>query len=469
MDDLGELAPAPTLYGNEHFFKPVCNIVKSYLPRAAELPALDGDTTRFLLRFACGNVLDFRTGQVRPCKPEDRISMSTGYRFPAFNACPDHKQMISNLLHKTVQFWKQGGTDLYESDFLWLFDAVLAFSLFLQLFYGLTGDWNIAMWMVCQTVRAAAAIPKFEEFVWFSASRGNNGKGTWIALFMGLLGMEKDGYFGKLDFETHFVGKGMRGKNVNNPDIAAIQGKRFVCVNEAAQSSSCEPLNVNLTKQLASLDDLMQAAAKYKDPAMWTPMCLLAFFANKAPTFPSDDGGVKSRLSYLFMKYTFVADPDPENDEKPLDTSIKENAKAGVYNAEALLWMTGTLTNYLASISCSRQILPRPEKVIDDSMSHFQVAGEGPNPKETAQALLSEKLIEWKKELGEPSGRLAINAAFKVYAQQKGLDVNPQEVLPGVLFAQTAKTRFKVTFEKKDIAVYKAVIDGIMKVVTLKQ
>ena len=64
--------PAPSLYGNDRFFVPVANIVKTYLPTATTMPDLDGSNARFLLRFACGNVLDFRTGEVRLAQPADR-------------------------------------------------------------------------------------------------------------------------------------------------------------------------------------------------------------------------------------------------------------------------------------------------------------------------------------------------------------------------------------------------------------
>ena len=152
------------------------------------------------------------------------------------------------------------------------------------------------MWMICQTTRACGALPKFEEFLWLSATTGNNGKGAWIALLMGILGAQADDYYGKLDFETHFVGGDMAGKNVNNPDVAALEGKRFVSVNEAVPSDSKKPLNVNLIKQLASLDEPLNAMAKHKDPSMWTPQMLLAFFANKSPVFKESDGGIISTV-----------------------------------------------------------------------------------------------------------------------------------------------------------------------------
>ena len=255
---------------------------------------------------------------------------------------------------------------------------------------------------------------------------------------------------------------------MNNPEIAALEGKRFVVVNEAAaakgtkssSSKDAQPLNINLIKRLASVDDPITATGKYRDPGVFEPQMLLSFFANKAPVFPKDDGGVSSRLSYLFMPFTFVPNPDPLNPmQKPMDKTIKTNAKAGNYNAEALWWMP-KLTPWLMDNKSSRQIMPRPTKVCEDSASHFtntDAANSDTDGPTIVKAFVTDNIIKWDKIHGRPSTREEINQAFREYCRLHFYpDMNPSEVFNGILAGSEGTTRFKVYFEGGNIAVFKA-------------
>ena len=459
IDDEGNFKPAPSQYGHTGFFTPVASILKSYLPSAKELPALDGEQSRFLLRFACGNVLDLRTGDVRKAMPADRISFSTGYRYEAFAAASGVKQTIEHLVQGCVSFWLAGGTDISTDENLTqLFQDCLVVSPFLRLFHGLAEDMNVTLWLICQTTRSCGAIPGFEELLWFSASSGANGKGTWIALMMALLNTKSDGYFTSLDYAAHFMGSGMSGKNVNNPDMAACEGKRFCAVNEAVNGEQLpgKSFNASLAKRLASIDDPMRACAKYRDPQEWVPMFLLAFFANQSPTLPADDGGLASRLSYLYMQFTFVERPDPNDpSQKPIDTSVKQAALKGELTAEAIFWMAGRLTCYLGQQTASRQILPRPLQVAEDSMSHFSAGGG--EASDIVAKFLEEKLEAWTPQHGAaPSDRPAVNAAFILYSRANGGERKPRESFAGKLLDSEGTTRFKARFAKKDYPVYKS-------------
>jgi phage/plasmid-associated DNA primase len=48
------------------------------------------------------------------------------------------------------------------------------------------------------------------------------------------------------------------------------------------------------------------ATAKYKDPSSFIPQCLLVFCTNSDPVFPPNDGGLRSRVSYLNMPFEWV-------------------------------------------------------------------------------------------------------------------------------------------------------------------
>ena len=78
-DILRRVAPdIPTgVFGNADFLRGVVELTKGKLDGADGLAMMDGDASRFLLRFANGEVLDYRTGEVRLCGPADRISLGT--------------------------------------------------------------------------------------------------------------------------------------------------------------------------------------------------------------------------------------------------------------------------------------------------------------------------------------------------------------------------------------------------------
>ena len=84
-------------------------------------------------------------------------------------------------------------------------------------------------------------------------------------------------------------------------------------------------LNVDLIKKLSvGSDNPITGMAKYKDPKLFNPQMLLAFFAQDAPEFPKKDGGLRSRLSYLLMPFEFV-DVCTRPHHRPMDIDVKLN------------------------------------------------------------------------------------------------------------------------------------------------
>ena len=115
-----------------------------------------------------------------------------------------------------------------------------------QFVYGLFENDDLAVWLIKQTVRALGGLA-FEEFLYMSNSKGQNGKGTWIALLMKLLGTGPSNYFQSLEFSKHFIGTAKAG---NNQEVAECEGKRVICVNETSgMQQKDRVLNVELIKQ----------------------------------------------------------------------------------------------------------------------------------------------------------------------------------------------------------------------------
>ena len=90
------------LLGNGDFLRKVVDLVKGKLDHADQRAQLDGDRSQFLLRFQDGMVLDFRTGLLRPCVAEDRISMGVPYVFPPWN--DQRRDDVTKLLVKLLTF-----------------------------------------------------------------------------------------------------------------------------------------------------------------------------------------------------------------------------------------------------------------------------------------------------------------------------------------------------------------------------
>ena len=318
-----------------------------------------------------------------------------------------------------------------------------------------------------QTARAAAAIP-FEEFIYMTNSDGQNGKGMWIKLMLKLLGQRSDNYFHTLEFSKHFLGKSKAG---NNPEVAECEGKRFVAVNETSEVADSKELNVELLKQLAvGGDNPVTAMGKYRDPTLYNPQMLLAFFAQDPPVFPKKDGGLRSRLAYLFMPLVFVKNPRPNSNERKLDTSIKENI--GDIVCELIYWIPLLTQGLARMVKHSRVILPRPPKVVDDTDAQY-ISADGPMKSLEALALeyADEQLVEWvlvktPMPYKLPASRSDISQHFAAWAAKKGCKANPREALLKIMaeYRPAANggqkgSAYKQTLPKewnvKDVSVFK--------------
>jgi phage/plasmid-associated DNA primase len=237
-----------------------------------------------------------------------------------------------------------------------------------RIFFGFFEDHNVSLWLLKQSVRAVAGHPGYEEVLFLVDGRGSNGKGAWLAIMKAVLGID-NGYYGTLEYEKHLIGLGMSAKNVNNPGIAELAGKRFVAVNESPESCA-----VTLIKRLASGgDDPILATAKYKDPAVFQPQCLLAFCTNKSPDFPPKDGGFKSRCSYVNMPFEWVENPTGPG-QRGIDINVKEQI-ARTIQSVFLFWAVHLTPGLLRPKA--RAIMPAPAKVQEDNADQFAAASFG--------------------------------------------------------------------------------------------
>lgn len=219
--------------------------------------------------------------------------------------------------------------------------------------YGLFEDHSVALWMLRHFVCAAAGLGGYEGMLFMVDPRGTNG-----------------GYYASLEYAKHFMGTGASKSNINNPNIAALVGRRVVAVNETpseGHGGSSGTFNTTLAKSLASGDEPLSAMAKYKDPMSYKPQCLLVFCTNCNPEVPGNDGGFKSRVSYVTMPFEWVAQPT-EPGQRRIDVSIKERV-VKTLQPEFFFWARLLAPGLLNPKG--RLITPQPIKVLEDKEVQF--------------------------------------------------------------------------------------------------
>jgi hypothetical protein len=198
--------------------------------------------------FSDGLLLDLCTGELRQGEATDRISKSTGYGYQVLanvSGGGGLRDLIDRATHEFCTFWDGGGVTFETGECDELLEALRQGSPLYQFVYGLFENDDLAVWLIMQTIRALGGLA-FEEFLYMSNSKGQNGKGTWIALLMKLLGTTPANYVQTLEFSNHFIGTAKAG---NNPEIAECEGKRVICVNETSDMQQKDRvLNVELIK-----------------------------------------------------------------------------------------------------------------------------------------------------------------------------------------------------------------------------
>jgi hypothetical protein len=433
------------IFRNKGFISPVVDLLKNYLEQVGgeAMPQLDSEGARNKLRFPCGNLLDFKTGRVRPCVPQDRISFCTGYPYNDWESALETKSFITQLCTDLNKLWSKDADWEELDDATERMERAVAESSLYRIIYQLFEDHSMALWMLRQLTRAVSGCSGFEELLFMVDPRGTNGKGTMLALLKAVLGTGTDGYYmTSLDYAKHFVANGASKLNVNNPEIANIAGKRLVPVNETpaeddSRASSC--FNATLAKALASGDEPMSATAKYKDPSSFYPQCLLMFCTNSHPIFPAKDGGLKSRISYVAMPFEWVQEVTQAG-QRQIDVSIKETV-VKMLQPEFLFW-----ARLLAQglVPKGRLISPRPESVRSDTENQFfadaiRAAPEAAlSASEVGNLFVREYLVNYQESWYRGGGytiatRDQINKVFLEFAADKKYRTRPHEAFRGIL------------------------------------
>jgi hypothetical protein len=165
------------LPGHAPFMNPIIEGVKIMLPSStdAEIGQLNGDTSRGLLRFEDGQVLNFMNESVESSKPQQRISFSTKMPWCPFVAQhADHPQLINAFVIKFMHFVSQGGQSIDGNPIQQMANELrraMPKGLY-SIIWSIFENDDVAIWMIRQICRGCAGFELLEEFLFFFDERG---------------------------------------------------------------------------------------------------------------------------------------------------------------------------------------------------------------------------------------------------------------------------------------------------------
>ena len=438
--DLGALP------GNAPFMNPIIEAVKAKLPCATqpEIGMLNGDQTRGLLRFNDGLVVDFRTGTIIKCKPQDRIGFTTKVPWCPFER--DGTALILAFIEAFMAFVFSGGQSVRGTNLekmLAELRAAMPHGLF-AVFWAIFEDDDVTVWIIRQVCRGCAGLELLEEFLLFFDERGKNGKGTILNLLRLALGE----YYCTCPYKGALADTGGSG---NNDKLAKCQGKRVVSCNEAFgmadKSTQFEPRTI---KTLIGLDDPVETMQKYKAPLEWRGQALLILCTNLLPMMPDDDGGLMSRISLVRFPFEFIPRPTteehediPDRPEQPgarwQDPSIKLTHMQTLV-PEFFHWAIHFNRGLLQQKLTGRVLTPRPSKIEAETEELFR-KGSLVAPAGEEDASLLHQLRDFEalclaevpedtnsQKGGTPATCGQVAARFEEFVRNKGVATNMDDV-----------------------------------------
>jgi len=235
------------------------------------------DANPQLLAFENG-VFDFDQMEFREGRPQDYISMTTGFDYD-----PNAKSK------ELVKFLKSVMPIREVRDYLFtIFSLTLCGCTYEQMFPILSGV-------------------------------GSNGKSSLLDLLSEVLG----DYFTVMPVTA--VSTNRSASNACTPELANLKGKRCVVMNEPNKGVD---MNLGKMKEWTG-GDKIQARALYSDPIEFKLTCIFFLVCNNLPEVNSMDQGTWRRLRNINFPSRFVSNPNPANKyEYKIDTKLPKQFAA---------------------------------------------------------------------------------------------------------------------------------------------
>ncbi len=240
------------------------SIAESLLPCADKG---DGwDDAPFLLGTP-GGVVELRTGEIRPGRREDRITMSTGTVFDPAARAPRWDTFLDEVF--------RGDRDLVD--------------------------------FVHRAVGYAATGATTEEIFLLLCGSGANGKTKFLSAIRGALG----DYAAETSFLT--FEKTQRRSGEATPDLAELPGKRFVTASEGTDGVQWDARRV----KVLTGGDPVKARALYQNSITFRPAAVFFLSSNFRPRVDDESEAFWRRIVLVpFTRYFPPAERDPDLERK---------------------------------------------------------------------------------------------------------------------------------------------------------
>jgi putative DNA primase/helicase len=235
-------------------------------------------------------VIDLRTGEIRPGKPEDLITMGVPVDFPA-----DCRNYIATGQDSPCPGWEAFIQDIMDGN------RRMAEYLCRLFGYGVTG-------LIIENI-----------FV-ILFGHGRNGKSLLIETLQKVLGP----LAGPIPAEMLLDQGRVRNSAGPSPDIISLRGRRLVFASETEQNHRFASSKV---KWLSGGDSLTGRAPHDRDVSTFTPTHLLCLASNFKPKANSEDRPFWLRMHLIEFNLSFVAHPSAPN-ERPVDRTLGERLAA---------------------------------------------------------------------------------------------------------------------------------------------
>ncbi len=220
------------------------------------------DRNPYLLNLKNGT-LNLKTGKLQEHNRKDFITKLVDIKYEAKAKCPNWTEFINKIF--------LGNTELIE---------------YIQksLGYSLTGDANLQCFYLLH-------------------GQGSNGKGTFMKAVLTILG----------DYAAVLKGSSLMervGDEGARGDLAKLEGKYFVCVNELEDGKSFDEA---LVKSLSSgADEAIPVRRMYEEEFDLHPTFKMWMTTNKLPKIKGTDNGIWRRVRKIPFEYNFENDEDKD-------------------------------------------------------------------------------------------------------------------------------------------------------------
>jgi len=277
------------------------------------------DQNRYI--FAFSDVLyDLQTCCTRPIKPDDYITVTTGYPYPKEN--PDAEKEVLSFINSIFE-----NTEVEDYVLKIIASSILGYK-------------------------------RYEEFyVW--TGKGRNGKGSLTELITTAFGE----YYKTIDMS--FFTKLKKSSSEATPELADKRTCRILFSTEPEKS---EQLMASKLKQITG-NDMIHSRALYQNEIIsFVPQFSLFLQTNDIPTLSKVDHAVIARMKVIHFPFVFTSNPKEDN-ERLGDPTLKESKLKSVAWRDTFILLL--LKYYKDFIKDAKTISP-PKNVLEDTKTYFE-------------------------------------------------------------------------------------------------